>query len=71
MTSKPAANDDRVRWAVDSEYVSEMKQVKAMVQKLSTQEKVESQLRMQEEMIERLSTQLEELTRRLAKPESN
>lgn len=71
LTSRPATNDDRLRLAVDSEYVSEMKQIKAMVQRLSMQEKVEPQLRRQEEMIERLSTQLEELTRRLTKPESN
>ncbi|KAL8824946.1 MAG: hypothetical protein Q9191_004715, partial [Dirinaria sp. TL-2023a] len=68
LTSRLTTADGHVRHVKDTECLSEIKQVKEIVQKLSMQDTVEERLRTQEEMIERLSTQLGELTRRLAKP---
>ena len=51
----------------DSDYVVELKEVKKMIGKLSTQETLEQRLDMQQTLIEKLSTQVDELNRRLAK----
>lgn len=51
----------------DSDYVVELKEVKRMIGKLSMQETLERRLDMQQTLIEKLSTQVDELNRRLAK----
>ena len=66
---KPAANGDRAGHTVDSECMAELRQVKAMIEKLSMQETLDSRSRTQESMIAKLGEQIEELTQRLAKPE--
>ena len=51
----------------DSDYVVELKEVKRMIEKLSVQETLERRLDEQQTLIEKLSTQVDELNRRLAK----
>ena len=47
----------------------ELREVKAMVEKLSMQETLDSRSQTQELVIAKLSAQVEELTRRLANPD--
>ena len=49
----------------------ELHEVKTMIGKLSMQEKMEQRLDIQQTLIEKLGQQVEELTRRLAKPEGD
>jgi len=49
--------------------VGEIRQLKATIEKLGMQEMLDDRFRTQESMMEKLSAQVEELTRRLAKPE--
>ena len=51
----------------DSDYVVELKEVKRMIEKLSVQETLERRLDVQQTLIEKLSTQVDELNGRLAK----
>ena len=50
-----------------SDYVGELKEVKRMIGKLSMQETLERRLDVQQTLIEKLSTQVDELNQRLAK----
>ena len=66
---KPGATGDRPSHMDESESVVELRQIRAMIEKLNMQETLDSRLRTQELMIAKLSAQVEELARRLAKPE--
>ena len=66
---KPATRRDQAVHTNESNYMVELREVKAMVEKLSMQETLDSRSQTQELVIAKLSAQVEELTRRLAKPE--
>jgi len=66
---KRAANGSRNSHPDSSDYVGEIRQLKATIEKLGMQEMLDDRFRTQESMMEKLSAQVEELTRRLAKPE--
>ena len=51
------------------ELMVELIEVKKMIGKLNMQEKMEQKLETQQRLIEKLSRQVDELNRRLAKPE--
>lgn len=69
LPMKRAAYESRTSHADSSDYVGEIRQLKTMIEKLSMQETLVDRLRTQESTIEKLGAQVEELTRRLAKPE--
>lgn len=69
-TSRSWAGDGAIGHAHEREFLGEIRQVKTMIEKLGMQEALDTRLRAQEAMMEKLSTQVEELTRRLAKPEN-
>ena len=69
LPMKLGATEDRPSHMNESESVVELRQMKAMIEKLNMQETLDSRLRTQELMIAKLSAQVEELARRLAKPE--
>ena len=69
LSTKSAANESRTTQPKDRESVVELQKVKAMTETLKMQETLDNRLRTQESMIQKLSEQVEELTRRLAKPE--
>lgn len=66
---KRAAYENPTSHADSNGYVGGIRELKAMIEKLSMQETLVDRLRTQESMMEKLSVQVEELTRRLAKPE--
>lgn len=68
LSLKPSPREARTTRSHNNEHGDELKQIKAMIEKLSMQETLDDRLRTQESMLEKLSTQVEELTRRLAKP---
>lgn len=69
LPMKRAAYENRTSHADSNDYVGEIRELKALIEKLSMQETLVDRLRTQESMIEKLSVQVEELTRRLAKRE--
>lgn len=68
LPMKRAAYDSRTSHGDSIDYLGEIREMKAMIEKLSMQETLVDRLRTQESMIGKLGAQVEELTRRLAKP---
>ena len=69
LPMKAGATGDRPSHMDANESMAELRQMKAVMEKLNMQETLDSRLRTQELMIAKLSAQVEELARRLAKPE--
>ena len=67
LTAKNPTNENNTTITNDSDYVVELKEVKRMIGELRVQETLERRLDVQQTLIEKLSTQVDELNRRLAK----
>ena len=69
LPAKIPANDRDAAAANGGKIVVELNEVKKMMGTLSMQEKMEQRLDTQQALIEKLSSQVDELNRRLAKPD--
>ena len=71
LPAKNLTNESNNMITNENDYVTELREVKRMIGNLGVQESLERRLDMQQSLIEKLSTQVDELNRRLAKREDD